>query len=307
MPASAYLTGPADYETYGVPLANPNNVQRASLLIDHFLHRPEGCIWLPDANGQPAYMSAMTPSLVVSAAASILPGTDVVVPLLDHSADADSLVGETVVIDRLSSGVVEVCVVKAVKPAEITLKSVQFAHLIENGSITLEFGLAITEERSLPSSRAVTRLSQWPVVKILSGLGRYAYGRRSDQMLGSFYDANLLSTLSAFGGPPAWCSFEVPASSLNPGSGDLWVPAGMLLSYYTDVKMRYLSGWSPASLPTQIKVACGAIVSALEAAPMGPQIRKFNSGKLTTERFADSVLDYDIKVMLRPYMALWAV
>lgn len=307
MAASTYLTGPPDYDTYGCPLANPSNVLRASLLIDHFLHRPEGCIWAPDANGQPAYMLAMTPSLVFSTVDPILAGLDVVVPLPDYVGDRDSLVGETVVLDRLSPTLVETCVVKAVASEQMTLKAVQFNHLGTTGSITMEFGLAVTEERSLPSQRAYTRLSQWPIAKLLSGLGRYSYGRRSDQSLGTFYDVNLLATAAVFGGAAPWCSFEVPSSSLNPHSGDLWVPAGMLLSYYTDVKMRYLSGWSATGLPTPIKVACGTIVSALEAAPMGSQIRKFNSGKLTTERFADTVLDHDIKQMLRPYMALWMV
>lgn len=307
MAASTYLTGPPDYETYGCPLANPSNVLRASLLIDHYLHRPEGCIWAPDANGQPAFMAAMVPSLVFTTVTPILPGLNVIVPLPDYVGDADSLVGEMVVLDRLLPTSVETCVVKSVATGTMTLRQVQFAHLGSTGSITMEFGLAITEERALPSQRATTRLSQWPIARILSGLGRYSYGRRSEQELGTFYDVNLLSTMAAFGGPPSWCSFDVPSSSLNPNSGDLWVPAGTLLAYYTDVKMRYVSGWSAAGLPPQIKAACGMIVSALEAAPMGSQIRKFNSGKLTTERFADSVLDQDIRSMLRPYMALWAV
>lgn len=307
MAASAYLTGPDDYQTYGVPLANPAQVLRASLLIDHYLRRPEGCVWMPDANGQPAYMAAKTPSLVYSSVAPILAGQTVIVPLPDYIGDADSLIGEMVVLDRLAPAIVETCVVQAVQAGQITLTNVQFNHEAVAYPVSLEFGLATTEERSMPSQRSITRLSQWPIAQLLSGIGRYAYGRRTDQMLGYFYDANLLSTLSAFGGPPAWTIFPIPASSLNAETGDLWVPAGQLLAYYTDVKIRYVSGWSAAALPPAIKIACGNIVSALEAAPMGPQIRRFGSGKLTTERFADTVLDHDIKEMLRPYAAVWMV
>ena len=72
MQASAYLTGPADYERFGVALAQAPQVMRASLLIDHYLRRPEGCIWMPDANGIPAFMAAKTPTMVLAGAEDIL-------------------------------------------------------------------------------------------------------------------------------------------------------------------------------------------------------------------------------------------
>lgn len=301
MVASAYLTGPADYEQYGVPLASPAKVLHASLLIDHYLSRPFGLIWMPDANGQPAYMLAATPSLVYSSSTPILAGTNVVVSLPNYVGDNDSLIGEVVILDRLVSGATEACVVQAVQAGQVTLTTVQFDHTAL--PVTLEFGLGVTEEHAMPAARSVTRLAQWPIVKLFSGIGRYGYGRRLDQEMGSFYDMNLLSTLSAFGGPPIWVPFSVPASSLNPGTGDVWVPAGTLLAYYTDVKMRYVGGWSQTTLPWQIKAACGRIVEAMEAAPLGPQIRKFNAGKTSIERFSETVLDRDIKRMLGEYMA----
>lgn len=307
MTASCYLAGPADYEMYGVPLTGQAHVIRASLLVDHYLRRPEGCVWGPDANGQPAYMVAKAPSLVYTFAGTILPGDSVDVALSGYVGDNDSLIGEVVVIDRLVPALTEVCTVQAQQKGQITLTNVQFPHTGSSNPITLEFGMSVSEELSLPNQRSVARLSEWPIAKLLSGIGRYGYGRRTDQMLGYFYDANLLSTLSAFGGPPAWTPFFTPASSLNPDTGDLWVPAGTLLSYYTEVKMRYISGWQANNLPSQIKIATASVVDALSAAPMGPQIRRFNAGKTNIERFADTILDPDIKSMLRPYMANWMI
>jgi hypothetical protein len=307
MPVSAYLTGPSDYETYGVPLANPANVMRASLLIDHYLRRPEGLIWAPDANGFPAWMVAKSPSMIFSYNGVIPAGTNVTVPIAGWDNDSDSVMGEMVLLDRLLPGVVEACAINAQQPGSIQLATVQFTHTGTATPVTIEMGLSIEEQKQMPNQRSVTRLSQWPVARLQSGIGRYGYGRRSDQILGYFYDANLLSTLSAFGGPPVWVPFATPASSLNPDTGDLWVPAGTLLSYYTDIKMRYCAGWSASGLPAQIKIACGMIVDAMSAAPMGPQIRRFNAGKTSIERFADSILDGDIKSMLRPYMANWMV
>ncbi len=307
MSASAYLSGAADLEQYGVPLATPTQIIRASLLIDHYLRRPEGCVWMPDANNRPAYMASKAPSLTLTSATTIAPGNSIVVPVPGYLGDSDALIGETVVLDRGISTITEVCTVTQQSAGQMTFKSVQFLHTGSPTPITLEFGMAITEEHSLPSQRSVTKLSQWPVARLLSGLGRYGYGRKTEQGLGYFYDMNLLSTVSAFGGPPSWSPFETPSSSLSPESGDIWVPAGQLLSYYTDIKMRYVAGWSVTNLPTQIKVATSAIIDALDASPMGPQIRRFNAGKTNIERFADSVMDKDIKSMLRPFMANWMV
>jgi hypothetical protein len=290
-----------------VPLANPNNVLKASLLIDHYLRRPEGCVYGVDANQQPAYMVSRSPSFVYSFSGVISPGTNVVVPLPGYVGDNDSLIGEVVVLDRLIAGSVEACVVLGVATGQVTLTNVQFTHTGTVTPVTLEFGMCVAEELNMPSQRSVARLSEWPIAKLMSGLGRYGYGRRTDQMLGYFYDANLLSTLSAFGGPPAWTPFTIGASSLNPETGDLWVPSGTLLAYYTTIKMRYVSGWSAATLPAQIKVAAASIVDALSAAPMGAQIRRFNAGKTQIERFAATVLDDDIKTMLRPFMANWMI
>lgn len=305
--ASCYLFNSADYEAYGVPLTSQGQVMRASLLVDHYLRRPEGCIWAPDANGQPCYMASKAPSIVYTSAATIAPGNSVVVALPGYVGDNDSLIGEVVVLDRLIPSITEACIVQAQTTGQITLTNVQFAHSGATIPITLEFGMSVSEELTMPNQRSITRLSEWPIAKLMSGIGRYGYGRRLDQMLGFFYDANLIATLSAFGGPPAWVPFFTPASSLNPDTGDLWVPAGTLLAYYTDVKIRYIGGWQANNLPSQIKVATAAIVDALSAAPMGPQIRRFNAGKTQLERFADTVLDPDVKTMLRPYMANWMI
>lgn len=305
--SSCYLTTTAEYELFGVPLTSPAQVTRASLLVDHYLRRPQGCVYGVDANGQPAYMVAKAPSLVYSTAAIIPVGTNIVVSLPGYIGDSDSLIGDTVVLDRLVPTITEVCTVKSVTAGQVTLNNVQFPHIGSVMPVTLEFGMSILEELSMPSQRSIARLSEWPIAQLQSGIGRYGYGRRLDQTLGYFYDANLIATVSSFGGPPAWVPFFIPASSLNATTGDMWVPAGTLLAYYTDIKVRYIGGWSQAGLPPAIKIATATIVDALSAAPMGPQIRRFNAGKTQIERFADTVLDPDIKSMLRPFMANWMI
>lgn len=296
--ASQYLTG-TDLALYGVPLVTQAVVIRASAMIDSYLRRPDGLLWTADVNGMPAYMTGKGPSRTLMSQGVILPGLSVPVFLPGTRWD-DSILGQPAVLDRLTSGPTEVVWISGYFPGGIVLNQVAFAH---TGPATIDLGLAIMEQIELPERRSTVMLSQWPIQQVVSGLGKFGYGRRSVQEAGYFDEVNLVAAVSAFGGTPTWEAFDIASSSYNSRTGEYWVPSSLLLSYFTEVKIQYIGGWSADALPSQIKVACAAIVSALEAAAMGPQVRRFNAGKTDIQRFTDSVMDPDIKSMLRPYQA----
>jgi hypothetical protein len=298
MATSAYLSG-TDLEAYGVPTATPAQVQRASALIDAYLKRPEGFVWVPDSIGSPCYMAGLDPTITLKPPQAIAPGAAVQISIPGYNP-GDEVLGEVVILDRGNQATVEACVIQAFGAGQVTLQSVSFAHA---AGCAMDFGLVVTEEKPMPNQRSLVHLMQWPIARPLSGVGRYGYGRRSDQMLGYFDDVNLLSMFSSFGGPPVWELFEIQASSLNPITGQYWVPAGVLLSYFTDVKVRYVAGWQATALPRPIKVATAMLIDAIAEAGMGPNVRRFNTGKIDIERFADTVLDHDTRDMLRPYRA----
>lgn len=309
MSNSAYLQNTEDKLFYGVPTATDVEIMRASALVDHYLQRPKGCVWVPDSTGQPIYMAGANPLITYLYPGTISPGTNVTINLAKFVGQDDSLQYDVVILDRLGqTGTMEACVTTSSAAGTLSFQSVANTHVGSVGTpVTIERGLVIEEERALPGQRSVTRLAEWPIANVITGVGRYGYGRRSDQKLGYFYDVNLLSTLSAFGGPPTWNSFAVASSSLNPSTGDLWIPAGLLLAYYTDIKVRYVGGWPQASLPNEIKVATAELIQRMRDAPMGPMVRRFNTGKVTIERFADTIIDPDIKSLIRPYQANWMV
>lgn len=302
MAGSAYLL-PGDYAPFGVPNATLSQVQQASDLIDSYLLRPDGCVWAPDAAGNPCYMAAKLPSFTYMIETPIAPGTAVTVPIPGLVGN-DTMIGEVVILDASNAAIVEACVIQSFAAGQVVLQSVQYDHPgTSSAPVRMDLGLAINEELDMPNQRSLVILAAWPIMRIISGVGRYGYGRRSDQMLGYFDDVNLLSMFSSFGGPPAWESFEIAASSYNPRTGEVWVPAGILLAYFTEVKMRYVGGWQASALPRPIKRACARLIGGLTAAPMGPNIRRFTAGKITVERFGESVLDDDTKSLLRPYRA----
>ena len=196
---------------------------------------------------------------------------------------------------------VEACVVTAVSGNSITLDSVQFSHSAQS---TMDFGLAILQELPIPANRSTVRLSRTPVVRIISGFGRYAVGRRSQQFGGPDLNTNLLGITAAFGGPPAWVPFPADQCDVSTQTGEVWIPPGLLLAHFSDVRLRYVAGWSQANLPGDIKQAVANIVRMAIDSPFGGNIKTMKAGDATLERFSASSLDDDTKALLQPYKAL---
>ena len=180
----------------------------------------------------------------------------------------------------------------------LTFQAVQFAHA---ASAKMDFGMTILQELPVPSKRTTVRVSQSPLVRLMSGFGRYGYGRRSDQFAGPSINTNLLAYVAAFGGPPMWTQFPVEETDINTTTGEVWIPPGLLLAYFTDVRLRYVAGWSQANLPPDIKQAVANIVRAAIDSPLAGNIKMMKTGDTTVERFAASAIDADTKALLQPY------
>lgn len=270
----------------------------ASQLIDAHLGRPEGLVWAPDYVGGPAYMLGLSPSLTLLANGAFGPGKAVVVPYSGPVLDGNS-VGEPLVLGKGTKATTETCVIQAVGPGFVTLASVALSHVDQT---TMDMGLTIMEEKELPTDRSVTRASRGPTLRIVSGLGRYGYGRRSDQVAGNMQEYNLLAVVSNFGGPPLWIPWDPSVSSLNINSGEIWVPAGVLLAYFTDVKFWYLAGYQAGSIPSPVKQACANIMMNSKESGLGPNIRSRNVRDGTTvTKWDNNMIDANTRQMLKPY------
>ncbi len=298
---SSYLTS-GEYATYGLPSATTaDKVVLASSLVDAYLRRPKGLVYTADVNGFPAMMTGAAPDMSYTLMSAIAPGTSVVASLSPANLTPD-FVGEVLVLDPASGSVMEACqVLSVIGSNQAVLSSVQFPHSFAAAAQT---GLTLVEERALPDKRSVTMLSEWPSVALLSLQGRYAYGRRSDQVGGLYQEMNLLASVQTFGGPPQWITVNATQASLSPRTGELWVPAGMLLAYYSNVRVRYIAGWPQSQLPSAIKVATASLVSTIvQNAGVPISLAEAKTGAGSFKRFTASLFDTDIQRMLDPYRA----
>jgi len=298
---SAYLSA-ADLNTYGVPNATNPQILQASALIDAYLKRPEGLVWLPDYAGNPCYMAGLSSHLPIKTTAPISPGTNVVVPIGGGGQLGNfGTQGDVVILDRLSAtqgqtGVAEACVIVSTTNSSITLATVANAHT--TGAL-MEFGLCIREQKMMPARRSLTRLSRWPICRIISGQGSYRYGRRSDQTMGLFSDQTVMSLLQTFGGPPEWTAWDVTQADFNSITNEIWIPSGIFLAYYSDVRVYYVAGWPQNSLPPIIKQVCASIISAnINTASLTGGIKMAKAGDTALTRFENTVLDADMREQL---------
>ena len=276
--------------------------QRASSIIDAYLKRPEGLVYNTDASGAPCSMAAASASMTFKLSSAIAAGSNITATVTPALVKQD-YVGKVLVLDNTSATVREACVISSVTGNnQVTLLTVQFPHAV--GAVA-QTGLTISEDRSVPSKRSIARLARWPVVNVVSILGRYAYGRRSDQVGGLYQEMNLLAAVQTFGGPPQWIPVPVAQCSWSDSTGEIWIPAGLLMAYYSDVRIEYIAGYAVGNVPDPVVHATAAVASALigSSSELGGQVRLMRAGDTEIQRFAASVLDDDARRSLEPFKA----
>jgi hypothetical protein len=298
---SAYLAG-SDLAIYGVPNATAQQILNASMLIDAYLGRPEGLQWLPDAAGLPCYMAGLSASLSLTLPANIQPGQNVQVAVPGASTlSVFGSLGDVVILDRANATACEACVISSTQPNQITLQSVSYAH---GQGATLDFGMVIREQKTLPPKRSITRVGSWPIVRIHSGLGSYRYGRRSEQQAGLYADQSVLALMQTFGGPPEWIPWDVTAADFSEITNEVWIPSGIFLAYYSDVRIFYVAGFNQANIPPIIKqVTANIITAGLNTQNMAGGIKVAKAGDTMLQRFEATVIDADTKRQLDMYKA----
>jgi hypothetical protein len=273
-------------------------IARACTLINTALDRSEGLVYGTDSFGRPSYMLGSDPDASYALSAPVAPGQSVVIGFPFPSYD---LIGDVLILDRADANLCEAVTISGVNPqaGTITLAQVLRAHA---AGAVLDQGLLITEERSMPSGRSIAQVSRPQLARLVGAAGRYGYGRRSDQFGGYADELNMLAALQTLGAEQTWQPIDAANVSIKPITGECWITPGLLLAYFSEVRLRYVAGFPANAIPAAVKEATlNVLANMATGEEMNPIYKVVQAGGTKMERFSSSFIDDDTKSMLSSY------
>ncbi len=131
-----------------------------------------------------------------------------------------------------------------------------------------------------------------PLVTVRARLGR---GRRGDSV--DFLGEQIAW---AFGVPGSWTALNVTDIDADLQTGELSLPGNFLGLSYNEVELVYMSGVDVVT--PGLKVACAQIVRNAQTTP-GLNVRSSKVDSLAMQYFSGSLLDDQVKALLRPFVA----
>lgn len=159
-----------------------------------------------------------------------------------------------------------------------------------------------TERLRVTAGSQTVRVSYLPLVvesgatsALVSAQARLSRGRKGD------FDDPLREQIAwVFGAPGSWTTLNVTDIDTDLTTGELTLPGNFLGLSYNEVQVAYMSGVDVVT--PQLKVACAQIVRNAQTTP-GLNVRSSKVDTLTMQYFSDSLLDEQVKALLRPYLA----
>ncbi|HEX3968558.1 MAG TPA: hypothetical protein VHW70_11370 [Edaphobacter sp.] len=126
---------------------------------------------------------------------------------------------------------------------------------------------------------------------------RVRYGRRRR---GELPDAFREQIAWAFSVPGSWTALDVTTVDVNQGTAELTFPVNFLGLDYNEVEVTYTSGLTTIS--DAVKVACAQIVKNAQATP-GMNVKSSKMDTVQMQYFSGSLLDPQVQMLLKPYVA----
>ena len=94
--------------------------------------------------------------------------------------------------------------------------------------------------------------------------------------------------------------FDPTTLDVNVVTGEFRFAWNVMGLRYAEAEVTYAAGLE--TLPDAVKVACAQIVKNAQATP-GLNVKSSKMDTLATQYFSDSLLDSQVKALLRPYVA----
>jgi hypothetical protein len=151
-----------------------------------------------------------------------------------------------------------------------------------------------TERFRMGRGSQSVRVSYAPLISVQAVKAKY--GRGCDEQSCEFER----EVATAFGFAGAWIDVDVSTLQVDASVGELRLAESLLGPRYSEVEVTYTAGL--AVIPDAVKVACAQIVKNAQATPaLNVKTNKMES--LQMQYFSDSLIDTQVRALLRPYVA----
>jgi len=154
--------------------------------------------------------------------------------------------------------------------------------------------VATYTERLRVGRGGTVQLSYGPVVSVSAVRARYA---RLPERADGFVPFEEF-VAGVFGLAGQWVELDV--STVSVSDGEVSFAAHVLGTRFAEAEVTYSAGLN--AVPDAVKVACAQIVKNAQATP-GLNVKSTRVDTLQTEYFSDSLLDVQVRELLRPYVA----
>lgn len=150
-----------------------------------------------------------------------------------------------------------------------------------------------TERLSLNRRSRSAQLTYGPVTAVTAVQARYS--ARCEEACSPLAEYALV-----FGMPGQWVTVDPSTVVMDASCGEIQLPLNLLGLPYSEIEVTYTAGLATA--PDAIKFACAQIVKNAQTTP-GLNVRSSKLDTLQTQYFSDSLLDSQVRALLRPYVA----
>jgi hypothetical protein len=158
--------------------------------------------------------------------------------------------------------------------------------------------MSYTERMRVPRDAQSVRMSYGPLVSVDAVRAQYARPEYGDEIHG---DRVLFGSFAvAFALPGQWVDVDPTTLDVSQPTGEFRFAWNMMGLRYAQAEVTYTAGL--ATIPDAVKVACAQIVKNAQATP-GLNVKSSKMDTLQAQYFSDSLIDSQVKALLRPYVA----
>jgi hypothetical protein len=158
-----------------------------------------------------------------------------------------------------------------------------------------------TERMRVPREAQTVRLSYGPLVSVDVVKARYArssgYGLHGCEYASRSFGEEISNAFSLAG---QWVSVDPSTLDVSLPSGEFRFAWNVMGLRFGEAEITYTAGL--AAVSDAVKVACAQVVKNAQATP-GLNVKSNRLDTLQTQYFSDSLIDSQVRALLRPYVA----